>query len=659
MRFFRKQREIQQSNAAVDEITLGTPMAELPAVVSLNVLSPLRSSQSTSVVAADSNVIDASATTTPRRGEKPLTRQKNFAARAKSGFVIAFEKVSLEVGPSLFRRPRSLLRDVSGYLPSGSVSVVLCPNAKCSRKLLEVLVGVEERASGSVMANGLPVVSTVFRRRAAFITSTEVCLRDATVRSNLLFSVRMRVETLEEDSIVKGVAQAVRLEHLLEVKAEKLSPMQLYQLTLGMELVRNPMLLALHMPTRNLSTGEMHSFVSVLRGLAGSSGRVIVVSATELCRALFEIVDNILLLSSQGHLLYSGPKAGVEEFLREQGQSYIQRMGDESLGELLVTLDEGGDAAHVAGAFTASSACRRIQRHVEEHRKNIASNSFDPVSRAATPTPNYFLKWYLLTVHTCCRATIGQRSVLLLWTMFFFLFFLLAFLMAGSSSDQNAMQNKRGVVFFLVSCSMQVNTILVDVEVREFYSAVHLRNNNYFDTLQYFTATVVRLVLTRAVFVIIAASCTAFILESSLSLALTMGLTSLAHASLTLLLVYWHPVEQDVWLIENIYYVYCIILSGFLICLPSVPEFFSALSLLRYGYGGVVASELRGNPYSCDTEGRHSYCYTGDQYLAMEGFSHDSWGKSSLILFIITLVVLALVAVSMNTVWNPRRCWSR
>ncbi|RNF15064.1 putative ABC transporter [Trypanosoma conorhini] len=658
MQSFRKQRELQQPNAAAENSVPGVPMAELPAAVSQNTLPPLRPSRSASAFAAGStSTADSAATVTPVGDQLTLLRRKSSAAQAKSGFVIAFERVSFEGRPSLFRRPRSLLRDVSGYLLPGSVTVVLCANAKCSRKLLEVLVGVEERASGSAMANGLPLVSTAFRRRVAFITSTEVCLRDVTVRSSLLFSVRMRVETLEEDRIVKEVAQAVHLEHLLDVKAEKLSPAQLYQLTLGMELVRNPRLLALHMPMRKIPTAEVHGFAAVLQGLAGDSGRVIVVSATELCRALFEVAENVLLLSSQGHLLYSGAKAGVEEFLREQ--PYIQRTGDETLGELLVTLDEKADAARVADAFAASATCRRIQHHVKEHRKSIASNAFDPVPRVAAPAPSYFLKWYLLTAHTCRRATIGHRSFLLSWAILFLLFFLLASLMAGSGSDQNAMQNKRGVVFFLVSCSMQVNTILVDAEVREFYSAVHLRNNNYFDTLQYFTATVLRLVLTRAAFVLIAAGCTAFILASCFSLALTMGLTSLAHASLTLLLVYWHPVEQDLWLIQNIYYVYCIILSGFLICLPTVPKIFPALSLLRYAYGGVVASELRGNPYSCDTEGRHSYCYTGDQYLAMEGFSHDSWGKSSLILFIVTLVLLALVAVSMNIVWVPRRRWSR
>ncbi|EAN94344.1 hypothetical protein TcYC6_0073000 [Trypanosoma cruzi] len=651
MRHFRNQREVQQPNATDDDSTLAVPMGELPAAVLPDASPPLGPMLPESACAVSTSGPDCSSTTTPLGEGSPFLRSRDVIAQAKSGFVIAFENVSLEGRASIFRSPRLILRNVSGYFLAGSVVVVLSANEMCSRKLLEVLAGVEERASGSVMANELPVVSTAFRRRVAFITSTGVCLRDATVRRNLLFSVRMRVETLEEDRIVKEVAKAVHLDQLLDVKTEKLSPSQLYQLTLGMELVRNPMLLALDMPMRSLSSGELHGFVSVLRGLSGSSGRVIVVSATEIHRALFDIADNILLLGAKGHLLYSGPKAGVEEFLREQ--SCVQSMGDESLGELLVALDEKGDSPRVADIFKSSAVYRRIQRQVEDHRKSIALNGFDPVLHAAAPSPNYFLQWYLLTAHTCRRATIEHRSFLVSWITLFLLFFLMASLIAGSGSDQNAMQNKRGVVFFLVSCSMQVNTILIDTEVREFFSAVHLRNNNYFDTLQYFTATVLRLVLTRAIFAIIAACCTAFILTSSLSLALTMGLTSLAHASLTLLLVYWHPFEQDLWLFQNIYYVYCIILSGFLICLPTVPRIFPALSLLRYGYGGVVASELRGNPYSCDTKANRSYCYTGDQYLVMEGFAHDSWGKSSLVLFIISLVLLALVAVSMNIVWVP------
>ncbi|ORC91761.1 putative ABC transporter [Trypanosoma theileri] len=595
---------------------------------------------------ADPAHVDSVGTVSPPTEEAPLVRPKEALSHAKRGFVMAFENVSFEGRISFFRKPRLILQNVSGYLLPGTITVVMSSNTFCSRKMLEVLSGVEDKTTGSVMANGLPVVSTAFRRRVALITSIDVCTRDATVRSNLLFSVQMRVATREAERLVREVAETVQLHQLLDVKTERLSLPQLYQLAIGMELVRHPKLLALDSPTRNFSSGETHEFVSFLQQLVSRNGRLVVLSATDVTRALYEAADNFIILGPQGQLIYSGPKSYVNKFFSEHIEMYEEN-GD-SLGEMLVMLDEKNESTRVAAAFANSTVHRRIINQVEEHRKSIASNSFEPISREASPSPNYFRKWVLLTFYICRRATIGNRNIVIAWAILLFLFFLMASLIAESGSDQNAMQNKRGVIFFLLSCSLQANIVLVDAEVREFFSGVHLRNNNYFDTTQYFTATVLRLILPRALFAFLGASCTLFILSSPFSLVLTMGLMSLAHASLTLFLVYWHPVEHDLWLVQNLYYGYCIILSGFLICLPTVPKLFSALSLLRYGYGGVVASELRHNPYSCDANASTSYCYTGDQYLEMEGFTHDSWGKSSLILFIISVILLSLVALTMK-----------
>ncbi|KEG11461.1 putative ABC transporter [Trypanosoma grayi] len=655
MQLFRKrQKQQHETIAAFDGGEEDVPMTERPATVPLSTPSKEGPSSATAVETVTMlPAADTGEVATPETEELLRLGASEAVTHARRGFVMAFENVCMETRSSFFRPPRALLRNVSGYLLPDTITIVMCTDPLCSRKMLEILAGVEERASGSVMANALPVVSTAFRRRVALITSTEVCSRDATVRSNLLFSVRMRVDTEHEEHIVREAAQAVHLQQLLDVKTEQLSPPQLYQLALGMELVQRPMLLALDSPTSNLSTGETHGFVSVLQGLVSGSGRLVVLSATEVPRALYEAADNFLLLGSQGDLLYSGPKTDLEEFFREQVG--IQDTSGESIGELLAMLDEKNESARVAGVFASGVSYRRIRLQVEEHRKSIASNSFDPVPRAAALTPNYFRRWYMLTTYTCRRLTIGHRSFVIAWTILFLLFFLMASLIAWSGSDQNTMQNKRGVVFFLLSSAMQANIVLIDAEVREFFSAVHLRNNNYFDAMQYFTATVLRLVLPRVVFAVVAVACTLFLLTSPLALVVIMGLMSLAHASLMLLLVYWHPIEQDLWFVHSLYYGYCIILSGFLICLPTVPRVFPALSVLRYGYGGVVASELRDNPYSCDANASTSYCYTGNQYLAMEGFTHDSWGRSSLILLIVSVVGLALVAISMKLVWVPHK----
>jgi hypothetical protein len=383
----------------------------------------------------------------------------------------------------------------------------------------------------------------------------------------------------------------------------------------------------------------------------------------------YEVIDGFVLLSQSGQLLYSGHKAPCEAYLTRIVASSLNDRGSslavddvlarashhgvkgEEIVDLLSQWEDANEFGHVVNLFLNSADYQAILAQVREHRDLIVSNGFQRITKHVPPAPGWVIRGSLLLSYHA-RKSIKRVDFLWSWIGLLVIFFLLAALSSTQGGDQNGMQNKRGIIFFLLSCAMHVNTIFIEAEVSEYRSFIHMRNNNYFSVPEYFTATVMRLAIPRVLFSLLGGVFTAIAFQSAVELAILLGLTSFAHSALMAFVVYWWPVASTLVYASLIYYAYAVMFSGFLICLTMLPRVFSALSLLRYSYGGAVAYALRGLPYSCDaTNQTVAYCYTGNQYLELEGFQNDWWDINALILFIITATILFLLLVSMKVSW--------
>lgn len=579
----------------------------------------------------------------------------------ETSFSIAFEGVCFETRRSVLKRRESVLTNLCGVI-SGGVHAVVCTEDFVSRKALEVLAGIEKRcSSGTIMANALPVVSSAFREHVGYIASPDVCMLDATGRDNLLFSIRMRLDTMFEERIIKEAAEVCGLKDRLDTMVEHMTVSERLRLSIAMELVLDPSVIVLEDAMRYLSVSEHFDFAAVLQRIAKGGCRTVILSLNTMPWPIYDTLDGIIMLSPhEGRVLFSGSKLQCERFLQEEVVPEGVEAKGGSLVDLMVQWEEEGEMGHVANTFSHSAVALQLSEVVKRHKERVASDGFGRVVKDVTPCPPSVLAQNVLLMGYSIRRALLRPDFIFSWIGLFVTFFLLAALSANQQHDQNGMQNKRGIIFSLLSCAMHVNIVFIDSEISEYHSFIHMRNNRYFGVLQYFAVTVVRLLIPRVLFSVIGVAFTAFIFSSAVPLSTLLGLTSFAHASFILLLAYWWPVSNDLTLGNLLYYAYCVLCSGFLICLRSFPKLFSSTSMLRHGYGGAVAYELRGNPYSCDATVTQnitldaSYCYTGSQYLELEGFEDDGWGVSALVLLITSIVLLILVAFSMRVSWVSR-----
>ena len=624
-------------------------------------------------------------------------------------FTIVFDGVSLDSSRHAWGKREQVLQDVTGSVGPSGIHCVLCSDDFIGLRMLQVLAGIERRLTGGlVMANAIPVASEMVRSRVGFITSIDGCMLEATVRENLVFCVSMRLDDSSRmDRIVQNVLEAVELVAEVDVLVEALTKGQRLRLAIAMELVLGPAVMMIANPLPLLLQGEVSQFVRILRGLSSGScphgvlaaeGRcMVVVSSAQLPYAFYQALDTLILLSSSGTLAFCGRKPDCEAFLHSilsqqsvthagttsssdaravtvagasreieaavvapsdslSSESHVEALSrGEAIADLMVQWDMEGEMGHVVNCFANSHHHRLSMETIHRQKESIGSGGAATIRRRHREPP-VLKRMFLLLGYTVRRA-LYKADFIFAWVGLFVTFFLLAALSNKQGADQNGMQNKRGIIFFLLSCVTHVNSIFVEAEVAEYRSFVHLRNNQYFTVPEYFAATILRVAIPRVIFSAIGAAFASFIFSFALPLAVLLGLVSFTHHVLILLLTFWWPNHKVITRISLVYYAYSVMFSGFLICLSSVPGFLGDISVLRRAYAGAVAHELRDRPYSCDAQIAPnvtlamSYCYTGNQYLQMEGFDGDSWGRSCAVLAIAGSILLALVAFSMKISW--------
>nr|CAJ2475854.1 unnamed protein product [Leishmania braziliensis] len=610
------------------------------------------------------------------RGLQELPAVSPGATHRRSGIELSMDGVSL-CRPRcrcLRRQMVTHLNSCSLRIPPGSVHCITSLRSMYSRCALAVLAGVDAvaHAEGTALANTYPTTALRYRRQVGYVASLDGIILEATVSENLLFAIQLRFDAdarTERKLIGKAAADALLTDYL-HVRASLLCPARRYLLALAMELVAEPIVLLLEDPLPLFSLAHLQLFARMLHRLHHRNPNGTVVwSGSTIPWTLFDHIDGLTLLSADGKTFYTGHKKGVEAFLQEDlgilcvpGEDVVDIMAQMELDTAAIT--------RALLSFRNSRYNLQLQHDLQAHRARIETNTFATLPEETRAPPHYLRMQWLLLVHAL-RGNVVGRTALVPWVGLLVVILLVCVLVALTDGEgQGDMQNVRGVLFLLLSCSVQINSIFLKAELRNWRAFQSLKDTLHISVTPYFVATIVRLVAPRLCFALAGCSCAAVIFQEAavVSLSIMMALTSFTHASLGLVAVYWLPRFDYLLLLNHVYYGYCVITSGFFISLTSIPRFFQFLSILRIGYGGLLATELRGRTFGCDatSPGSHmesssnisrsasaaltpsSLCYTGQQYLDLIGLSDDSWGMSALVLLWLSFGIMITLWLSMH-----------
>ncbi|KAG5475664.1 hypothetical protein LSCM4_04247 [Leishmania orientalis] len=605
--------------------------------------------------------------------EPPAPRRA--ATRRDGGIELSMDGVTL-------RKPRRCwlrrwmvthLDSCSLRIPPGSVHCITSLNSMNSRCALALLAGVEAvtQCEGAVLANAYPTTALRYRRHVGYVSSLNGIIREATVFQNLRLATHLRfhVDDPTGRQLIRKAAADALLTGYLDARASLLSPAHRYLLALAMELVSEPIVLLLEDPLSFFSLAQLQLFVCLLRRLRrrNPSGTVVWSSST-IPWTLFDDIDCLTLLSSNGKTFYTGHKKDVEAFLQE-GLGILHVPSEEVVDIMAQTELDTAAVTHASFSFRNSRYYRQLRHDIEAHRSRISANAFVKLPEGSCAPPRYLrVQWLLLAY--ALHGNVLSKAALVPW-LGLLLINLLACALVARADDkgQGDMHNVCGVLFLLFSCSVQINSIFLKAELRNRRAFQSLKSRLHISVIPYFVATIVRLGAPRLCFALAGCICAAVLFQKAtvVTISIMMALTSFTHVCLALVAVYWLPYFDYLLLLHHVYYGFCVVVSGFLVRLTSFPGFLQFLSILRIGYGGSLATVLRGHTFGCDAAppgpGMMSssdsssstraaltpspLCYTGQQYLDLVGFSDDSWRMSALLLLLLSVGIMFALGISM------------
>ncbi len=148
------------------------------------------------------------------------------------------------------------LSDVSFSIKDGEFFVLLGPTGAGKTTTLRVIAGLEKQDDGDVIFDGVNVNTfTPADRDVAFVFQQYSLYPTKTVYENLAFPLRSplrKVPKSEIDVRVRGVAEKLRITHLLDRKTANLSGGEMQRVSIGRALVRNPRIFLMDEPLSNL-----------------------------------------------------------------------------------------------------------------------------------------------------------------------------------------------------------------------------------------------------------------------------------------------------------------------------------------------------------------------------------------------------------------------
>ncbi|GAV74687.1 ABC_tran domain-containing protein/ABC2_membrane domain-containing protein [Cephalotus follicularis] len=248
--------------------------------------------------------------------------------RDDKGVYLVWEDLSVVVAPNSGNcAPKKLLSGLSGYAEPGRMMAIMGLSGSGKSTLLDALAGrlsPNVEMTGKVLINGRKRSTNI--KEISYVTQEDSFLGIFTVRETLTYSAHLRLPTkmtkeetknLVEDTIVEMGLQGCADTKIGTWKLRGISSGEKKRLSISIEILTNPLVLFLDEPTTGLDSASAFFVIQALRNIA-LNGRVVVCSIHQPSSDVFDLFDDLLLLSN-GETVYFGEAKMAIEFFADVG----------------------------------------------------------------------------------------------------------------------------------------------------------------------------------------------------------------------------------------------------------------------------------------------------------------------------------------------------
>jgi ABC-type multidrug transport system ATPase subunit len=332
-----------------------------------------------------------------------------------------------------------------------------------------------------------------------YVPQQNFLIEELTVYQNLYFTTKLCYAHLSEFDVNRLVVQTLRSLGLYEAKDlrvgsaldKTISGGQRKRLNIGLELVRQPLVMFVDEPTSGLSSRDSENIMDLLRELT-MLGKLVFVVIHQPSPEIFKMFDKLIVMDTGGYQAYYGnPTEGVLYFKHLVNQVDRQEVNSEQIFNIL--------EAKVVDEYGNATADRKVSpmRWYQYFREKIKIPTLEPTNEEPPHTlniPNRWRQWRIFTLRDLLAKLSNRQYMVINLLQAPLLALLLAYIVRYYPVDE--LTNRGNYVFaenvnipafifmsiiisLFMGLTMSAEEIIKDAKTRKREAFLHLSRNSY------------------------------------------------------------------------------------------------------------------------------------------------------------------------------------
>ncbi|XP_068642853.1 ABC transporter G family member 1-like [Aristolochia californica] len=223
---------------------------------------------------------------------------------------------------------RGILQCLTGYAQPGEVLAIMGPSGCGKSTLLDTLAGrlsSNTKQSGEILINGRQ--QQLAFGTSAYVTQDDTLMTTLTVMEAVYYSAELQLpgsmSKAEKKERAEATIREMGLQDAINTRiggwaVKGLSGGQKRRVSICIEMLTRPKLLFLDEPTSGLDSASSFHVMNRIVGVAREGGRTVIASIHQPSSEVFELFQNLCLLSA-GKTVYFGPTSAANEFFSVNG----------------------------------------------------------------------------------------------------------------------------------------------------------------------------------------------------------------------------------------------------------------------------------------------------------------------------------------------------
>jgi ABC-type multidrug transport system ATPase subunit len=264
------------------------------------------------------------------QGIEPIYYSRIYKKFVSRNFTdnISFEGHEIEY---LFRNSDTGLQKMNFRVNSGNLIGIMGGSGVGKTTMLNLLHGKMAPTSGNIYINGWDINSDSEKLMGliGYVPQDDMLIEELTVYQNLYFNARLCFGDYNEEQLNRTVVDVLNSLELYEIRDlqvgdvlnKKVSGGQRKRLNIGLELMREPVVLFVDEPTSGLSSSDSEKVMTLLR-YQSLQGKLVFSIIHQPSSDIIKMFDRLWILDKGGYMIYDGdPVEALVYFKTETSQA--------------------------------------------------------------------------------------------------------------------------------------------------------------------------------------------------------------------------------------------------------------------------------------------------------------------------------------------------